>query len=62
MAEVPKKLDRCGVKHEIVALILMGIRVGVRKRRRWAGMMLKLLTEVVDTPTPGVFAKECGIA
>jgi len=26
MAEVPKKLDRCGVKHEIVVLILMGIR------------------------------------
>ena len=26
MAEVPKKLDRCGVKHEVVALILMGIR------------------------------------
>jgi len=34
MAEVPKKLDRCGVKHEIVALILMGIRVRVRKRRK----------------------------
>jgi len=34
MAEVPKQLDRCGVKHEIVALILMGIRVRVRKRRK----------------------------
>ena len=34
MAEVPKKLDRCGIEHEIVALILMGIRVRVRKRRK----------------------------
>jgi hypothetical protein len=32
MAEVPKKLDRWGVKHEIVALILTGIR-GSREKR-----------------------------
>jgi len=36
MAEVPKRLDRCGVKHEIEALILTGIRASMRKRRRWA--------------------------
>ena len=36
MAEVPRKLDRCGVKHEIVALILTGIRGRESKRRRWA--------------------------
>jgi len=35
VAGVPKKLDRCGVKHEIVALILAGIRESVPKRRRW---------------------------
>jgi len=34
VAEIPKKLDRCGVKHEIVALILAGIRNGVTKRRK----------------------------
>ena len=32
MAEVPKKLDRWGVKHEIVALILTGIRGSGEKR------------------------------
>src|SRR6266480_1139739 len=32
--EAPKKLDRCGVKHEIVALILTAIRASVRKRRK----------------------------
>jgi len=42
----PKKLDRCGVKHEIEALILTGIRRGEEKRlnaakARWA-------------PTPGI--------
>src|ERR1700731_4152731 len=42
----PKKLDRCGVKHEIVALILIGIRGSWEKRlnaakARW-------------TPTPGI--------
>ena len=30
-AEVAKKLDGCGVKHEVVALILMGIRGSVEK-------------------------------
>ena len=38
MAEVPKKLDRWGAKHEIVALILTGIR-GSREKR---------LSEAVD--------------
>jgi hypothetical protein len=32
-AEVPKRLDRCGVKHEIEGLILTGIRVRGVKRR-----------------------------
>jgi len=36
MARVPKWLDGCGVKHEIVALILTGIRGRESKRRRWA--------------------------
>ncbi len=36
MAGVPKKLDRCGVKHEVVALILAGIRVSAAKRRKKA--------------------------
>jgi len=35
MAVVPKKPDRCEVKHEIVALILTGIRGNEPKRRRW---------------------------
>ena len=30
-AEVAKKLDGCGVKHEVVALILMGIRGSMKK-------------------------------
>src|SRR5947208_3599313 len=34
VAGAPKKLDRCGVKHEIVALILTAIRASVRKRRK----------------------------
>ena len=34
VAELPKKPDRCGVKHEIVALILNGIRERTRKRRK----------------------------
>jgi hypothetical protein len=33
VAGVPKKLDRCDVKHEIVAFILSGIRRSVAKRR-----------------------------
>lgn len=33
-AWAPKKLDRCDVKHEIVAFILTGIRNGVAKRRK----------------------------
>jgi hypothetical protein len=32
-AEVPRKLDRCSVRHEIEALILTGIRVRGVKRR-----------------------------
>jgi hypothetical protein len=32
MAEVPKKVDCCDIKHEIVALILMGIRRSREKR------------------------------
>lgn len=32
MADVPKEVDRCGVKHEIAALILTGIR-GSREKR-----------------------------
>jgi hypothetical protein len=34
IAEGPKKLDRWGVKHEVVALILTGIRGSTPKRRR----------------------------
>src|SRR5882762_4317042 len=37
----PKKLDRCGVKHEIVALILTGIRRSREKRRRQIGRRLR---------------------
>jgi len=36
MAEVPKKLHRCGVKHEIVALILMGYTRGRVKKTHGA--------------------------
>lgn len=32
MADVPKEVDRCGVKHEIAALILTGIRGSSEKR------------------------------
>src|SRR5438552_18385407 len=31
VADGPKKMDGCGVKHEVVALILMGIRGSMEK-------------------------------
>jgi len=40
LAGGPKKLDRYGVKHEIVALILTGIRRSREKRRRQIGRRL----------------------
>ena len=46
MAGAQKKLDRCGGKHEIVALILTAIRASVRKRRKpnaFAGTLVTCL-------------------
>jgi hypothetical protein len=40
-AEVPKKLDRCGVKHEIEALILAVIRGREQKRRSRRGERIR---------------------
>jgi hypothetical protein len=64
MAEVPRKLDRCGVKHEIVAFILIGIRGTEQKRLSGVldsmirGLLLgKGRAERVDgPPTPHQFA------
>jgi len=50
VTEAPRRLDRCGAKHEIEALILTGIRARLRKRlmaREWPPF-----GEVVEGGTP----------
>lgn len=65
VAGVQKKLDRCGGKHEIEALILTCIRAGVRKRRKqasWSASSLEIIWTGYPTlyptlyPTPGSFS------
>ena len=63
VAGVQKKLDRCGGKHEIEALILTGIRASVRKRRKqasWSASSLEIIWR--GTPPPVVFREEYGNA
>jgi hypothetical protein len=58
VAGVQKKLDRCGGKHEIEALILTCIRASARKRRKqasWSASSLEIIW--IGTPTPGSFAR-----
>jgi hypothetical protein len=50
MAGIPKKPDRCGVTHEIAALILTSIRRGREKRLRQIGR--RLPTELRDELFP----------
>ncbi len=59
MAGVPKKPDRCGVKHEIVALILTGIRASARKRRKAHGRLLPFRKEDCEGgyPAAGCFVQ-----
>ncbi|SRR5260370_22389911 len=52
VAEAAKKLDRCETEHEIVALILTGIRARARKRRR---RVENVWEQKKDTGTPWFF-------
>src|SRR5260370_40035832 len=54
MAGVPSRLDRCDVKHEIVALILTGIRGNEPKRRRWR-RSIEAFEGASRYPHPGCF-------